>query len=420
MIHFNFYFTMENIDNIKNEIVEKSAAKAIETSNETISAAKAELNETLETKASSESVEKLANDMDKLSEKFESINVGQSKKSPAQEAASFIKSGVDKLREKGSGEFSLNTKDLGIAAGVSPTGIAAYGETMDNMIYYDPHHATRLRNFLPSFSAPEGGAIRFNEESANTGNPTSPKVKGAAGSNSTLTVRPVTRAVETIQTATTIPEEHLTDIAGINTYLNQKLMKIAMDLEDTQIMTGSGTSPQLTGLNTSIAPAAQRLSGQSQIDAYLDNSLEDVVSSINNYDVLNVVAAEMEGRNFKPNLAILNPRDFRALSWIKSSSTQGEYVLTQAMEQGQPAYYWGGLRIVPSAAQTVGDYTILDTNSVGYWLREGVEFRFSYNDDDFISNSITARVKFRSALTGFVPEGVVTGDFAAGRTNMGA
>ena len=95
------------------------------------------------------------------------------------------------------------------------------------------------------------------------------------------------------------------------------------------------------------------------------------------------------------------------ISWVKS--TQNEYVINQAMQANQPFLYFNNLRIVPNAAQTLGDFTLIDSSAAGVFLQKGLTFEFGINDDDFASNSISARAMVRGGVAGFRPNGLTTG-----------
>ena len=399
---------MDNKD-LQNEIVEAAATKAADLTNEAVETKTAEINEKLETKADAAAVEKLAVSVDKLVESQKSFNIGTPKKTNKEEFLNEIKSKANQLSSGGrftikTEDFGLTMKDLGIAAGAD--NYAAYREGMVDDIKYDPNYQTRLTNFLEVYSLPGTGAIRYNQESTHTEPSDYLKAEGAAASQSTFNVQPVTEAANTAMGLITVPNEWMDEITSVNSYVMRRLTGDVLDAVDRQILRGSGSGNSWTGINSHVA-SANDLDDTTTIQAFLSDSTQDSVDGANAWDVFNAVAAELEGSNFRPNLVILNPVDYRALSWIKS--TQNEYVINQAMQANQPFLYFNNLRIVPNAAQTLGDFTLIDSSAAGVFLQKGLTFEFGMNDDDFASNSISARAMVRGGVAGFRPNGLTTG-----------
>ena len=389
--------------NLQNEIVEAAATKAASISNEALETKSAEINETLETKANKDDVLSLAKSIDEVKEMAtKNFNIGAAKRSGSEEMLEATKAGIAAMKNDGD-KFSISTKDF--SAGPGTTLYQAFRDSIVTDIKYDPNYQTRLRNFVPVYGANASGVVRFNQESALTDS-TATKIRGAAGTSNVQTVSPVIKPIQTIQSALTIPREDLMDIAGIDSYVNQRLIGLLMDEEDNQILTGNATAPNYEGINTS-APADQTLTTAALADAFLSDSVENSISNANNYDVLNSVAAELEGNNFRPSMCILNPVDFRHLGTIKSN--QSEYVLNQAVTNGRMAWYFMGLEIVPSSAQAAGTFTVYDKMALGYHVNQGVTFEYGYNTDDFISNNITAKAIVRGAQVTYRPNGIVTG-----------
>ena len=82
------------------------------------------------------------------------------------------------------------------------------------------------------------------------------------------------------------------------------------------------------------------------------------------------------------------------------------------------ATFWNGVRVVPCAAQAAGTYTVVDSSTIGYAIREGISIEFGQNENDFATNSVSVRASLRGALLNYLPKGVVTGTFSVAEASL--
>ena len=404
----------DQIENLKNDIVEGAATKASDVAKEAVETKAAELNGNMEV---------LQKSFDELKERMESkgsFGIGK-RRTEIQEK---YNDAIADCQRGGKGVLELKSTDelltLKTFSSTAGAGSAIYGDERVGDIKYDPNYQTRLRDVVMTGSTSGNGAIRFNQEAATTSytNVTS-KAKGAAGTNVRQDLADVHVPIQTLQAINSIPEEWLDDTAMIESYLSTRLMGELMDLEDEQILRGSGTGTNFAGINTN----GRSFANAAAITGYVGSGLAGNFSSANpanNFDVLTAAKAGLANTNFHADLVILNPLDAALISLTKA--TTREYVLQQTqVGDGKTGYFWQGMRVVQTPAQNVGTFTVIDSKkATQYWMREGVNVEFDRNGTDFASNSISVRAKIRGNVTNYRGNGIVSDAFSDWTTALNA
>ena len=152
----------------------------------------------------------------------------------------------ESYKSTGKAEMELDQKTF-VATDGSAHQPYAYDQSAE--IQHDPNYKNRLRAALPTSTSSAAGSFIFNRETAET-DAAAPKAKGAAQPQTSKTLQRQEAQFQTMTNLFTIPEEWLDDTARMESYLNRRLMGDLLDVEDRQIIGGSGTAPQLNGLNT--------------------------------------------------------------------------------------------------------------------------------------------------------------------------
>ena len=392
---------MENVNNPAEELkasidsaIEVKSTEATEAavakSAEAIEATKAELTESLTKSVSetTEALETIQKQMDELKNNAPAIVKSVGTKSELFEKISEAK---ESYKKSGKAEMELKTFVATDGGAHQPY---AYDQSAE--IQHDPNYKNRLRAALPTSTSDAAGSFIFNRETAET-DAAAPKAKGAAQPQTSKTLQRQEAAFQTITNLFTIPEEWLDDVNRMESYLSRRLMGDLMDVEDRQIIGGNGTAPNYNGLNTFGATL-----GASDLGDWADS-----VDSANRYDALTSFASILAQDDYMADTVILSPFDYYQIKLIKA--TTGEYVLGQTKDGYE---IFNGMKFVVNNAQTAGTFTVLDSKSVEYVMREGVNVKFDYNANDFASNNITVRAQLRGALVDYLPNGVKTGNFA--------
>ena len=416
---------MENVQNpaeeLKNQIdsaIESKAADVAKDSADALEAKATEFTTALEGKASTEDVAELKNQNVELQKEIDAMK--EEIKAPAvlkkvggSEMSLMIEEKAQEIKNLRKGDtVTLDLKNFLAQNGVES---AVYGDERVSDIKYDPNFSNRVRNHLMTGKTSQTGAIRHTFETAESDN-AAPKTKqagltgsgvNAAQTQSSVTLRDVHTPIQTLFNLLTLPQEWLDDTAMIESYLSTRLLANLMDVEDVQLLRGSGTAPQYSGLATggrSFADAAAR-------EAYIGGLADQFGTQANNYDVISAVAAGMANTNFQADKVFLNPIDYTAM--VLSKDNDEAYALTHTVApNGEYKTIWGGIEFVKTPAQVAGTFTLIDSKkSSQYWMREGAQVEFGMNNDDFAANNISVRAIIRGALVNYYENGIVSDTF---------
>ena len=380
---------------LKNAIdasIEVKATEAIEAAvTKSAEALEAKANEiNLEVSTLKEQNETLQKQIDTMKNSAPAIVKNLGTKSELFEKLAEVK---ESYKMSGKAEMALDQKTF-VATDGSAHQPYAYDGNAE--IQHDPNYKNRLRAALPTSTSDAAGSFIFNRETAETDS-AAPKAKGAAQPQTSKTLQRQEAAFQTMTNLFTIPEEWLDDTARMESYLSRRLMGDLLDVEDRQIIGGNGTAPNLNGLNT----FGETIDTDGELGAWADS-----IAGANRYDAITAIASILAQADYMADTVILNPFDYYQLKLIKS--TTQEYVLGQTKDGYE---IFNGMKFIVNNAQAVNTFTVLDSKSVEYVMREGVNIKFDYNANDFASNNITVRAQLRGALVDYLPNGVKTGTF---------
>ena len=312
---------------------------------------------------------------------------------------------------KGSAPIILDLKTLTPSAGANS---APSRDLRVEMIKYDPNFDNRVANHLTTGSTDAGG-IRHTFETAETDN-TAPKTAGAIATGSAVTLTDIYTPVQNIFNVLTLSEESAKDISFVESYLSTRLMGNLRDIEDVQLLRGTGSAPNYNGLATaglSFADAAARATYIGTLAG------SQAAGTANNFDVLTAAYAGLANTNYMAGKVFVNPLDYYEM--VLAKSTQNEYVLAQTIApDGSYKTFWNGVEIVKTPAQTAGTFTILDMRAATYFMREGTQIEFGYNDNDFAGYNVSVRANVRGALVAYNQNGIISDTFANWKTTLNA
>lgn len=191
--------------------------------------------------------------------------------------------------------------------------------------------------------------------------------------------------------------EILADAPGLRSMIDNRLRYGLAFVEDVQLLKGDGTGQNLAG----IKPQATDYAVPSGLTGYATPSM---------IDKLRIAQLQVALALYPADGQVLHPIDWAVIEMMKDG--EGRYLIGNP--QGTLAPTLWGLPVVPSMAQTVGEFT------VGAWRmgaqlfdREQSGVLVSTEDgDNFRRNMVTILAEERLALAVYRPEAFVDGAFA--------
>ena len=297
--------------------------------------------------------------------------------------------------------FSLDLKGhtLFTKAGDMVTGNSYTGEVIAPTrvpgIINDPDRAQHVRDFIAQATT-DSDRVYYIRESAFEDN-TATRGEASTKPQSDFDLTQEEAPVRKIATYVRMSTEMLNDTPGLVSYLTTRLPKKLRLEEDTQILYGNGTAPNLEGI-TAVA------------SAYVD-TLAD--ADVNRFDVLVKAIAQARADEYFANAIMLNPADWYSMMLTKDG--EGGYVFPESARFGGVAPRIAGVPIIANTAVTSGDFLVGDfASGVQLYDRLQANVRFFEQDqDNAIKNMITVVAEERLALAIYRPTAFIYGNFAA-------
>lgn len=298
--------------------------------------------------------------------------------------------------------FELNTKAVGnLASATSLTGSYFVPAMQAPGVYmgteFNPNH---VRQYLTTGST-SSNTIRYIVDNGGEGAPgmvAEGGLKPQVDRDLEIKDAPVRKIGEHMR----VPEEMIEDIPYLAGHLTTVGIELLDTLEDSQVLYGSGSGQNLTGL-TVVA------------SAFAAGSLV-VGATANVYDVLVAARLQIRKKQYMATAVMISPLDYAKLSLLKD--TTGQYLFPETRTGGIPRI--AGVPIVENTAITEGDFLIGDfVRGAALLNRASTSVRFYDQDqDNAVKNLVTIVIEKRIALPIYRPQAFVYGTFATAITDL--
>ena len=308
--------------------------------------------------------------------------------------AESIEKNADVLGKIAAGElkhtsFKMDTKAVGnMTEAVNLTGDIprAYA----NQVYGLPSRKIHVRSLLPVGTISQG-LFTFPAETGGEGAP-AVQTQGSAKAQVDFDITMTNAPAQVIAGYVKISRQMLDDVPAMTSFLQSRLLEKYLVAEDAQLLSGSGVSPNLTGILT----VASAFAGAATVD------VEQLVQAI----------AQVESTNYNASGILINPLDWANI--VNTKNVNSAYSLpgsTIVTNDGQLSI--AGIPVFKSTAIAA------DTFLVGDWAmgaqimqRDGISVQFSeFDGNNFTENMITVRVEARIAFPIYYAGAFVKGDF---------
>ena len=249
-----------------------------------------------------------------------------------------------------------------------------------------------LLNAVPTSS----NAIEFTKENVFTNN-AAEAAEGAAKAESSLTWTLVNMPVSTVAHWIKISRQLAMDNVALASYVNNRMRYGVQRKVETQLCTGDGTAPNISGMFDS---------GNFTAHGYLSGALGTVLSKL---VLIRKMIADSWAAGYPAEAILLNPVDFAAIE-IDLMTTAAGSARVNVDAAGVMRLF--GIPVVQSVGVTAATVAV-GAFSQAYMIhnREGVIVEMSESDsDNFTKNLITIRAERRLALATEIPGAIRAGD----------
>jgi len=386
---------LDQLGNIIDEKIEKATGQALESANG---------------KADESLKSEIDNLTKKFNERFDEFEVSNKKMFEKKNESKNFRTNLTKALNEGAIDNLVkgNTNAAAFEIKADMTMNADYtGEVVpaDRVpgFKFDPNRPQNMRQIIPNGST-GSDVVRFVKESGFS-NGAAAKAEGATLGQTDFDMTATSVNVEKIGTYLRISEEMLADTAQLTSYISNRVPAKLLEVEDDQILGGSGTSPNLNGLYNS----------GTNFDTSSSGAFYQSVDSANEFDVLVAAINQLALSNYKPNYILLNPTDFHKILLLKDS--QSRYLKDQVYAGLQPSFM--GVPVIINNEVNAGTFLVGDFNSCQLWIRENLSVSFHREDGTNIRDGfVTVRCQERVALATYLPLGIIDGTFSTAITAL--
>jgi HK97 family phage major capsid protein len=234
----------------------------------------------------------------------------------------------------------------------------------------------------------QSNTIRYPKEDTFT-NAATAVAEGATKPEAAWDLSEVDAPVRKIAVTTKITEELLMDFTAVRDYINERLPFMVRQTEESELLTGSGSSPHLTGVLNTAGIQTQATSSDTNPDA-----------------IYKAIVKVRTVGFFEPDAVVIHPNNWTPIRLLKT--TTGEYVWGSPSEAG-PERIWGLL--VDVTTGITANTGLVGAFKLGgqIFYREGMRIESTNsNEDDFKKNLIALRAEIREALAIYRPKAFCT------------
>lgn len=290
---------------------------------------------------------------------------------------------IHKFLRKEKKRFELDLKAVGTMTTANVTGSTTWGAQTRPGIIMNPNTRNHVRDFINVLPAGPGTDLYFMRENGAGEGAIAPVAEGADKPQIDLDLVESSVKFETIAGWLKISRKALNNIPGITAYLQSRLPEKLMDVEDAQILYGTGSTPQIKGIlasgnfKASTATAAQVL-------------VEKIITDLS-------VLEDTYKR--KATGILMRPVDYYSLMTNKAIGS-GEYDLPQVVSFVNGVLYIAGVPVGTTTALNSKDYIVGDFNAgTDLFVQEGIRIEFFEQDDKNVQqNLVTVRIEETVAL----------------------
>ncbi len=233
--------------------------------------------------------------------------------------------------------------------------------------------------------------IEYEQEKLFT-NSAAPVAEGALKPQSELQFEDKTAPVRTIAHWMRASVQILADAPALRSIIDQRLRYGLATVEEAQLLNGSGTGQNLTGLVTAATAYAApgSLTATSQVD------------------IIRLMILQAALAEYPPNGIVMNPIDWAAIEMAKDGD--GRYLIGNPQGTVSPTLW--GLPVVATQAMGVDKALVGAFNlAAQIFDRQDATVEVSTEDqDNFVKNKVTIRAEERLALAIYRPQAIVYGD----------
>jgi HK97 family phage major capsid protein len=202
--------------------------------------------------------------------------------------------------------------------------------------------------------------------------------EGAAKSQTDFDLVVASANVKKVTAYIKITKEMLDDVPLMRSEIDQELTELINLKIDEQLLSGSGSGVNLTGIVTNATPWAAGAFALS-------------IPTPTKWDVLRTAINQVRVNLFEPNYIVVHPTDVTGMELSKD--TTGQYIMPPFIATDGTTI--SGIRVVTNTGVTLDKFLVGDFSKAGVRFKEGLTINVGYENDDFTKNLVTVLAEAR-------------------------
>jgi len=314
---------------------------------------------------------------------------------------------IQKFARKETKSLSLEVKAVADVSTANVTGGSVWGAVYRPGIITNPSQIGHMRGIIRTSTAGPGTDYYFmRENGAGEGAPApTAEKKASAATNVGTGLKPsfdidlieASVKFETIAGVMPISRKAMMNVKGLLSFLQMRVPEKLLDVEDAQILYGTGTSPEISG----IFDSGNYQSSTTTADVLAEALIDDIATLEDTYKRV-------------ANGIVLRPVDYHSFFKNKAAGS-GEYDLPSNVTFVNGVLYVSGIPVYKSTALTAGDYLVGAFEGAELLIQENIRLEFFDQDGYNVrQNQTTLRVEETVALPIFGDNFFIKGSTALG------
>ena len=202
--------------------------------------------------------------------------------------------------------------------------------------------------------------------------------EGAAKSQTDFDLVVASANVKKVTAYIKITKEMLDDVPLMRSEIDQELTELINLKIDEQLLSGSGSGVNLTGIVTNAT-------------AWAAGAFALSIPTPTKWDVLRTAINQVRVNLFEPNYIVVHPTDVTGMELSKD--TTGQYIMPPFIATDGTTI--SGIRVVTNTGVTLDKFLVGDFSKAGVRFKEGLTINVGYENDDFTKNLVTVLAEAR-------------------------